>query len=109
MRCAPTANCSPANRRPSCRWPNAIFCFEDGTMLTLHTRLEHADNVTDSVVLAYDQRERCRLRVQLASGREAALFLPRGSVLRDGDLLTGPEGEVVRVQAALEATYRVSA
>lgn len=78
-------------------------------MLTLHTRLEQADKFTDQATLAYDQRERCRLRVPLASGREAALFLPRGSVLRDGDLLTGPEGEVVRIVAALEATYRITA
>jgi urease accessory protein len=82
-------------------------------MLTLHTRLERADHmtaqVTDEAVLAYDQRERCRLRIALASGATAALFLPRGSVLRDGDLLTGPEGAVVRVRAALEATYRIGA
>jgi len=78
-------------------------------MLTLHTRLERADNVIDEAVLAYDQRERCRLRITLASGAAAALFLPRGSVLRDGDLLTGPEGAVVRVRAALEATYRIDA
>lgn len=82
-------------------------------MLTLHTRLPQADQaaaqVTDEAVLAYDQRERCRLRITLASGATAALFLPRGSVLRDGDLLTGPEGAVVRVRAALEATYRIDA
>jgi urease accessory protein UreE len=82
-------------------------------MLTLHTRLERADHitghVTDEAVLAYDQRERCRLRIALASGAVAALFLPRGSVLRDGDLLTGPEGAVVRVRAAIETTYRISA
>ena len=30
-------------------------------------------------------------------------------MLRDGDLLTGPEGAVVRVRAAWEATYRVEA
>lgn len=82
-------------------------------MLTLHTRLPRADQatarVTDEAVLAYDQRERCRLRITLASGAAAALFLPRGSVLRDGDLLTGPEGAVVRVRAALEATYRIDA
>lgn len=97
----------------------------ESPMLTLHTRLERADHltgqvtaqvtthvtahVTDEAVLSYDQRERCRLRVTLASGVAAALFLPRGSVLRDGDLLTGPEGAVVRVRAALEATYRISA
>ncbi len=78
-------------------------------MLTLHTRLEQAERIDDEAVLAYEQRERCRLRIRLASGGEAALLLPRGSVLRDGDLLTGPEGAVVRVRAALEATYRVEA
>ena len=78
-------------------------------MLTLHTRLERADQITDEAVLAYDQRERCRLRIALASGATAALFLPRGSVLRDGDLLTGPDGAVVRVRAAMEATYRINA
>ena len=78
-------------------------------MLTLHTRLERSDQITDEAVLAYDQRERCRLRIALASGATAALFLPRGSILRDGDLLTGPEGAVVRVRAAMEAIYRISA
>ena len=78
-------------------------------MLTLHTRLDHAAPVTDTATLAYDQRERCRLRVTLASGQEAAIFLPRGTVLRDGDLLTGPEGAVVRIAAALEPTYRIEA
>ncbi len=78
-------------------------------MLTLHTRVKPGTQASDEVVLAYDQRERCRLRMRLSSGQEAALILPRGSVLRDGDLLTGPEGAVVRVRAALEATYRISA
>jgi len=78
-------------------------------MLTLHTRLAHADRIDDEAVLPYEARERCRLRIRLASGGEAALLLPRGSVLRDGDLLTGPEGAVVRVRAAWEATYRVEA
>jgi urease accessory protein UreE len=78
-------------------------------MLTLHTRIQAADHIGDEVLLAYDQRERCRLRLTLASGATAALFMPRGSVLRDGDLLTGPEGAVVRVRAALEATYRIGA
>jgi urease accessory protein UreE len=73
-------------------------------MLTLHTKLDHADTVDDTLVLDYDRREKCRLRVTLASGDEAALFMVRGTVLRDGDLLTGPDNKVVRVVAALEPT-----
>ena len=76
-------------------------------MLTLHTKLEHADAIDDTLVLDYDRREKCRLRVRLASGHEAALFMVRGTVLRDGDLLTGPEGKIVQVQAALEPTYAI--
>jgi len=76
-------------------------------MLTLHTKLAHADAIDDTLVLDYDRREKCRLRVRLASGAEAALFMVRGTVLRDGDLLTGPDNKVVRVVAALEPTYAI--
>ncbi|WP_229457961.1 urease accessory protein UreE [Massilia glaciei] len=76
-------------------------------MLTLHTKLERADTVDAELLLPYDQREKCRLRARLASGEEAAVFMARGSVLRDGDLLTGPAGRVVRVRAASEPTYSV--
>jgi urease accessory protein len=82
-------------------------------MLSLHTKLAdthaqgHADVVHDVLVLPWDQRERCRQRARLASGEEVALFLVRGTVLRDGDLLTGEGGRVVRVAAAPEPTYLV--
>jgi urease accessory protein len=76
-------------------------------MLSLHTKIPHADVVHDELVLPYDQRERCRQRARLASGEEVALFLVRGTVLRDGELLTGEGGRVVRVVAAPEPTYRV--
>jgi urease accessory protein UreE len=76
-------------------------------MLTLHTKLASAPAIDDTLVLDYDRREKCRLRVRLASGEEAALFMVRGTVLRDGDLLTGPENKVVQVRAALEPTYAI--
>jgi urease accessory protein len=76
-------------------------------MQSLHTKLPHADTVHDTLVLPYDQRERCRQRARLASGEEVALFLARGTVLRDGELLTGSDGRVVRVEAALEPTHLV--
>jgi len=76
-------------------------------MLTLHTKLDHAAAIDDTLVLDYDRREKCRLRVTLASGEEAALFMVRGTVLRDGDLLTGPDNKIVQVVAAREATYAI--
>jgi urease accessory protein UreE len=76
-------------------------------MLTLHTKLDSADHVDGELMLAYDQRERCRLRACLTSGEEVALFTARGSVLRDGELLTGEDGRVIRVVAAPEAVYTI--
>jgi urease accessory protein UreE len=74
-------------------------------MLTLHTKLDHADDVDGELMLAYEQREKCRLRARLTSGEEVALFTVRGSVLRDGDLLTGENRRVIRIVAAPEAVY----
>jgi len=76
-------------------------------MLSLHTIVNYADTVDDRLVLPFEARERCRQRVRLASGEEVALFLVRGTVLRDGDLLAGEGGRVVRVEAASEPTYLV--
>ena len=76
-------------------------------MITLHTKITFAAEIHDRLVLAYDQRERCRLRARLESGEEVAVFMVRGTVLRDGDLLTGEDKRVVRVAAAREPTYVV--
>lgn len=76
-------------------------------MLSLHTKVTQADTIHDRLTLPFDARERCRQRVRLDSGEEVALFLLRGTVLRDGDLLTGEDGRVVQVAAAPEPTYVV--
>ncbi len=80
-------------------------------MLILHTRLgsvDCAESVEADLLLAYDQREKSRLRTCLPSGEEIALYITRGSVLRGGDLLTGPERRVIRVVAAPEPVYVIA-
>jgi urease accessory protein len=58
---------------------------------------------TDSVALAYDERKRSRLKVTLASGAEAGIFLERGDHLRGGDKLQAEAGStVVEIHAAPE-------
>lgn len=58
---------------------------------------------TDSVALSYDARKRSRLRLTLASGREAGIFLERGEHLQGGDrLITDDGGTVVEIVAAPE-------
>lgn len=58
---------------------------------------------TDSVALSYDARKRSRLRLTLASGREAGIFLERGEHLQGGDrLITDDGAAVVEIVAAPE-------
>jgi len=58
---------------------------------------------TATATLTLDDRRRSRLRFLLDDGREAALFLPRGSALRDGDRLRADGGEIVTVRAKAES------
>lgn len=66
-----------------------------------------APPATAAVTLDFDARSRARLRVRLDDGREAGLFVDRGAVLRDGDLLHSEDGVVVRVRAAPEPVSAV--
>lgn len=52
--------------------------------------------------LPFELRQRSRLRTILDTGEEIGIFLPRGSVLRDGDLLGNEDGAILVVRAAAE-------
>ncbi len=70
-------------------------------MLILNQRTQQA--ATDSVALVYDDRKRSRLKVTLASGTAAGIFLERGDQLRHGDKLAAEDGSaVVEILAAPE-------
>jgi len=86
----------------------AVFSFLIIYMLTLHTKVEQADEIAGELILPYELREKSRQRAQLASGEDVAVLTVRGTVLRDGDLLRGSDSRVVIVKAAHEATYKVS-
>ena len=77
-------------------------------MLILNQRT--AAPATDTVALAYDERKRSRLKVTLASGRDAGIFLERGDHLRGGDRLVAEEGStVVEILAAPERLIEAAA
>ncbi|EPV6971928.1 urease accessory protein UreE, partial [Escherichia coli] len=59
---------------------------------------------TASVTLPVDMRVKSRIKVTLNDGRQAGLLLPRGLLLRDGDILSNENGdEFIKVIAADEA------
>jgi urease accessory protein len=62
-----------------------------------------------TLTLAFDLRQKSRLRARLDGGDEIALQLPRGRVLRGGDLLRASDGSVVLVCAAPEDVSTVTA
>jgi urease accessory protein len=62
------------------------------------------------LTLGFEDRRRSRMRLRIDDGREAALLLPRGTILRDGDRLRDAErGEVVTVRAAQQTLSLVRA
>jgi len=61
------------------------------------------------IELAFEQRERSRLRAPLLSGEEVGIDLPLGTMLRDGDRLQLSDGRVAAVEAAEEALLEVRA
>ncbi len=60
-----------------------------------------------TLTLPLEKRQRSRLRVTLDDGVPAGVFLERGQILRDGDLLASRDGLVVRIRAAAERLSEV--
>jgi len=72
-------------------------------MHTLTERIEAAQIIHATLTLSFEARQKSRQRVQLDNGEAAALLLPRGTHLRDGDLLRSADvTHVVQVRAAPE-------
>jgi urease accessory protein len=61
------------------------------------------------VSLAWDVRQRSRFDATDSEGRRLGVFLPRGSVVRGGDVLVVADGSLVSVRAAPETVLVVRA
>jgi urease accessory protein len=57
--------------------------------------------------LPFEQRQKSRLRAALVSGEEVALILPRGDILRGGDLVVASDGRVIGIEAGVESVFHV--
>ena len=64
--------------------------------------------VTEVLELAFDQRERSRLRAALLSGEEIGIDLPVGTILVHGSRLQLEDGRVVAIEAAEEDLLRIT-
>jgi urease accessory protein len=62
-----------------------------------------------TVTLDWDLRQKSRFEATDSLGRSLGVFLPRGSVVRGGDVLVAEDGSLIRVQAAPQSVLRITA
>jgi urease accessory protein len=62
-----------------------------------------------SVELDWDTRQKSRFEALDSLGRRIAVFLPRGRIVRGGDVLVGEDGSLIAVRAAAQAILIVTA
>lgn len=61
-----------------------------------------------TVELDWDVRQKSRFDAVDSAGRQLGVFLPRGNVVRGGDVLVGEDGSLIRVLAAPQAVLRIT-
>ena len=61
-----------------------------------------------SVTLDWDTRQKSRFDATDSTGRQLGVFLPRGTVVRGGDVLVAEDGSLVRVEAAPQKVLRIT-
>ena len=82
-------------------------------MLEIRRRMEKSEPKSPAaprarLELPFGLRQKSRLRATLDSGEEVAILLPRGEVLRGGDLLAASDGRVIEVVARAERLLHVA-
>jgi len=59
--------------------------------------------------LDWDVRQKSRFDATASNGRTVGVFLPRGTVVRGGDVLITQDGSLIRVVAAPQAVLKITA
>jgi urease accessory protein len=77
-------------------------------MLNIQKRCSSREIFDAELVLPYDLRQKTRLCTRTVAGEETGLFMPRGSVLRDGDFLEAQDGRIVKVTAQPESVLQIA-
>jgi urease accessory protein len=62
-----------------------------------------------TITLDWDVRQKSRFDATDSQGRSLGIFLPRGTVVRGGDVLVAEDGSLILVKAAPQAVMRITA
>ncbi|MFV2058007.1 MAG: urease accessory protein UreE, partial [Thiohalomonadales bacterium] len=76
--------------------------------LKIQTTLAYQKETDDVLTLPFELRQKSRFKARLESGTEVGLFLKRGNILRNGDILQAENGLVIRLTAANESLSTVT-
>ncbi|MFT7235394.1 MAG: urease accessory protein [Methylophagaceae bacterium] len=76
-------------------------------MINLTNKIKTQVKEQATLTLPLSSRVKSRLRAVLDDGRDVGLFLERGQVLKNGDILTGDDGVIVKIIAAKETVSSV--
>jgi len=63
----------------------------------------------NTLTLDWDTRQKSRFDATDSQGRALGVFLPRGTVVRGGDVLVAEDGSLIRVEAAPQDVLRITA
>jgi len=78
-------------------------------VLKIYERLESSESENQATLtLPFELRQKSRLKATLDNGTEVGLMLPRGGLLRGGDLLRAEDGTVIKIVAAAESVSKVT-
>lgn len=77
-------------------------------MINLITKVAKKTTVNATLTLPLSSRVKSRLRAVLDDGRDVGIYLERGQVLQNGDLLASKDGVIVKIVAANETVSAVN-
>jgi urease accessory protein len=85
------------------------------TLLTVNKLIEQGRGLAGVLLrraprlqMDWDLRQKSRFEAQDSTGRRLAVFLPRGSVVRGGDVLVAEDGSLAVVEAAPQPVLRIT-
>ncbi len=100
---------------PICNEHLSRFLLTIPDMLTINKLLPQGQGLAavllkraHTVALDWDVRQKSRFDATDSAGRQLGVFLPRGTVVRGGDVLVAEDGSLIRVTAAPQPVLLVS-
>lgn len=81
--------------------------IEIKTKLAKAVRSSYRVTIADRLELPFEMRQKSRFKAKLASGEDVGVLLPRGDILRGGDLVSTSDGRIIEIVAQPESVLHI--